>query len=170
MTIPGHHNYFMLLLFLCGLLGRAQNYTILGVVADVDKQPISFVNVVTNKASTDAEGNSGYTFINGTTTGEQGAFKIENLEAGAYLISFIYLGYHINSVNVTVSENMDLGVIQLEKSVEDLDEAVVYSKRPTIRKEPGKLIFTVEGTSLANGNVAQLLSKNAGGLDSTGTH
>jgi hypothetical protein len=164
MTIPGHHKIFMLLLLLFSLSVAAQNYSIRGIVIDVDDTPISFVNVVASKVTQNENGEPGFTFINGTSTDEKGYFSLENLTEGSYLISFIYLGYHVNSQTVLVVKSLDIGEIKLEKSIEDLDEAVVYAKRPTIKKEPGKLIFSVEGTSLASGNVVQLLSKTPGVL------
>lgn len=164
MAIPGHHKVLILLLLIFGQTIMAQNSSIKGVVVDSENQPISFVNVIANKAVFDAEGNSGFNFINGTSTDERGNFNFENLEAGNYLISFIYLGYHINSIKIEISGPTDIGKIQLEKSIEDLGETVIYSKRPTIKKEPGKLIFNVEGTSLATGNAVQLLSKTPGVL------
>lgn len=154
-------NAFLTLLISVSLL-QGQN-RISGLVTDVDDKPISFVNVVLNRADT-LKGGSGYTLVKGTSTDDKGTFALENINTGNYIISFIYLGYHVKSNQLLVNDDLDLGAIKLEESIEALDETVVRSKRPTIRKEPGKLVFNVEGTSLATGNVVQLLTKTPGVL------
>lgn len=164
MILRGYRKYLLFILMLFSAVAFAQNNSITGSVADVDNKPISFVNVVVNKAISDEEGNPGFNFLKGTSTDDLGNFTLDGLEDGTYLISFIYLGYHVNSITVAVNGNVNLGKVQLEESIEDLDEAVVVTKRPTIRKEPGKLVFNVEGTSLATGNVVQLLAKTPGVL------
>ena len=164
MIIPTNLRCILLVVLFCGMYGYAQEYQINGAVIDTEDQPISFVTVVANKAIVEGDGNPGFEPVQGSSTDEAGKFTLEGLEAGTYLISFLYLGYHVKSINVEIDGNKDLGIVQLEESREDLDEAVVTSRRPAIVKEPGKLVFNVEGTSIANGNAIQLLAKTPGVL------
>jgi len=149
----------IVLLLLFGTMSlTAQNYSIGGVVVDNDDNPMSFVTVVVNKAT----GNSEFRLIGGTTTDDQGVFKIEDLDDSEYLLTFLFIGFLPENITVQVSENMNIGIVKLKKDIQILDETLVVSKNPTIRKHKGKLIFTVEGTSLSTGTALNVLSRTPG--------
>jgi hypothetical protein len=65
------------------------------------------------------------------------------------------------TINASNSENIK---IKLTENIEELDETVVTAKAPTIKREPGKLIFNVEKTSLSTGDTFNLLTKTPGVL------
>lgn len=125
---------------------------------DNDDNAVSFVTVVVNKAT----GNSEFRLIGGTTTDDQGIFKIEDLEDSKYLLTFLFIGFQPENITVQASENMNIGIVKLEKDIQILDETLVVLKNPTIRKDKGKLIFTVEGTSLSTGTALNVLSRTPG--------
>ncbi len=146
------------LMFLCCLQGgilTAQDFSVSGKVKDAENAPLSFVNVLAY--STEPE-----TLINGTTTDEDGSFILKDLPSGNYKITFSYIGFEDNTKTLELSSNKNLGIVILEEGSEMLDETVVYTKLPTIRKTPGKLVFEVENTSLSVGSTIDLLKKTPG--------
>lgn len=147
----------LLLLILCTASLYAQNSAVSSKVVDNTGTPLSFVTVLIYKVG---ELNP----VTGTTTDESGNFKIDNLVEGTYSLVVSFIGYQTNIQLITVEQNQKLETIVLEEEVEALDETVIQVKRPTVVKEPGKLIFNVENTSLSFGNTFDLLSKTPGVL------
>lgn len=151
-----------LFLFLFPAVLIAQEFTISGNVKDEKQQAISFVNVIVSK--TPEGGKSELKFVKASITDEEGNFSIEGLPKNNYSVSFSYLGYENISETIEVTSNYQLGTTFLTLATENLDEAVVVSKKPTIKKTAGKLIFNVENTSLSVGNTFDLLKKTPGVL------
>ncbi|MEZ4778069.1 MAG: outer membrane beta-barrel family protein [Flavobacteriaceae bacterium] len=146
---------FLFLFF--GTVALAQDFSISGTIVDENNTPLSFVNVILY------EGEAREAFA-GTSSDEKGAFAIATLKAGAYTVEISMMGFKTKTFAVTLSENLSLGSIPMEEDMEQLNEAVVTAKRPTIEKNAGTLIFNVENTSLSNGNTLDLLSKTPGVL------
>ncbi len=133
----------------------AQDLTLSGKVIDQERMPLSFVNVLVYKVEAEAP-------VKGTTTGEDGSFTLKGLEAETYKLRFSYLGFGDLERVLTISSNKDLGTVVLKENLEELQEAVVSTKLPTIRKTAGKLVFNVENTSLSVGSTMDLLKKTPG--------
>ncbi len=135
----------------------AQNYTLTGTIVDESNLPISFVNVVIyEKIETQA--------FTGTASDENGNFIIESIAPGEYILEISMIGFKTKSMPITIPENTSLNTIQIEEDAEQLGEAVVTARRPTIQKTAGMLVFNVENTSLSTGNSLNLLSKTPGVL------
>ena len=133
----------------------SQNKSIEGQILDPNKAPISFVNILLYE-------NEGSQTIAGTTTNEMGFFNIDNLEEKEYFLEIRMIGFTTISKTINPSKNNKLGIITLTESTEELGEAVISVKSPSIKKEPGKLIFNVENTSLSTGSTFNLLKKTPG--------
>ncbi|MCB0458141.1 MAG: TonB-dependent receptor [Flavobacteriaceae bacterium] len=147
-----------LLLFLFfGTVALSQDFSISGIIVDENNAPLSFVNVILYEEETKEA-------VTGTSSDEKGAFVIESLNPSVYTVEISMIGFKTKSITVTLSENTSLGSVSLEEDREQLNEAVVTAKRPTIEKNAGTLIFNVENTSLSNGNTLDLLSKTPGVL------
>lgn len=135
----------------------AQNHALTGTIVDENNSPISFVNVVLyQKAESEP--------FTGTASGEEGNFKLESISQGEYTLEISMIGFKTKTLPITISENISLHTIQIEEDAEQLGEAVVTAKRPTIQKTAGMLVFNVENTSLSTGNSLNLLSKTPGVL------
>jgi len=145
---------FLLLLLNSSYL-ISQNATISGRVVDVNNTPISFVNVLVFEMESNNP-------IAGTTTAEDGTFNISNLKEQQYKITFSFVGFDVLEQTFIAGSKKDLGVIIIKESQEILNEAIVNVRRPSIKKEPGKLTFNVENTSLSSGNTFELLMKTPG--------
>lgn len=140
----------------------AQNIQLSGTVQDAQGNAISLVDVLLMKAISENKGNPGFDFVSTTLTAEDGNFKFTGLEKGTYKITCGSFGFKPNTQQIFLTESTHLSEINLSPSVEELEETVISAKRPILKKEPGKLIFTVEGTSIATGDAIQVLSKTPG--------
>lgn len=132
-----------------------QNYLIEGKVLNAENQPLSYVNVVL----TSEENPEG---LLGTTTDEDGVFKMEIISEGTYGLNITMLGYMSKTMVIKLPGEIDLSSIILEEEAEDLEEVTISAPKPSIQKTAGKLVFNVENTSLSNGNSLNLLSKTPG--------
>ena len=135
----------------------SQNNSIEGQIVDSKKTPISFVNLLLFEKE-DSQ------VIAGTTTNEAGFFRIDDLEEKEYYLEIRMIGFSTISKTINPSKSSDLGIITLTVSQEELDEAVISVKSPSVKKEPGKLTFNVENTSLSTGSTFNLLKKTPGVL------
>jgi len=155
-----------LLLCVClnlfGLALSAQNIQLSGTVQDSQGDAISLADVVLSKAVMETKGNPGFNITSTTLTVEDGGFVLTELEAGTYIIQVSSFGFKSNRQRLSLTESTHLGAITLTESIEELDETVISAKRPILKKEPGKLVFTIVETSIATGDAVQVLSKTPG--------
>ena len=145
---------FYILLFLPIYL-MGQGYQISGTVFNAEKEPLSFVNVLLFEENNE-------TPLKGTTTGADGSFLFEEVDKGGYVLEFTMIGFQKKQLSIQVSSENNLGNIILLQEEESLDEITVKAKRPFIQRANGKLIFTVENSSLSTGSAYELLSKTPG--------
>ncbi|WP_186991405.1 TonB-dependent receptor [Constantimarinum furrinae] len=144
------------MLFLSGVLA-AQNSELTGRVVDSEKNPLAYASVVLYEEGSEVS-------LFGASTNEEGVFVIEEVPPKTYRITFSYIGFKTREETFTVGENSVIGTIILEEEAETLEETIITNRAPTLIKEPGKLIFNVENTSLSTGNTLNLLSKTPGVL------
>lgn len=102
--------------------------------------------------------------VKGVSSNDFGFFIVNDLELGEYLVKISFIGYKEQTVRITLDENKDLGVLTLEEASEALDEVNILVKKPTLKKEPDRLVFNVESTPLVEGNMFQLLKSTPGVL------
>jgi hypothetical protein len=104
--------------------------------------------------------------VGGTVAGADGNFILQLPAAeGAWILSLSAVGYQAFTLNLTIDEekNKDLGVIKLKEDAKMLEGVVVKSMLPTIEMEADKMVVTVEGTAMSEGNTAlDVLSKTPG--------
>ncbi|MDT0555617.1 outer membrane beta-barrel family protein [Patiriisocius hiemis] len=133
-----------------------QNFSVSGSIKD-GKNPIYFATILLYEADND-------TPLKGTSSNEDGSFIIDDVPANTYKLIISYVGFKNFEQTFTLSENKNLGVINLLETIVDLEETVVTAKNPTIEKTAGKLIFNVENTSLSTGSTFDLLKRTPGVL------
>lgn len=145
---------FFLLLFPIALF--SQEAFIKGKVVDDLNQPISFVNILVFEKE-------GSVAIAGAVTDDEGNFILTDLKSQSYFIEVSMVGYE--KIGKTIStHNSDFQTITLKESIEELNETILGYKNPVIKREPGKLVFTVENTTLSTGDSFNLLRKTPGVL------
>ena len=151
---------YLLLLFPATIF--AQQSAISGTVLDQNKAPISFVTILAHELSTDSGGATEIVSTKGTTTDDLGNFTLENLDHAAYRLHFSFIGFETQTKKISLTTNTAVDTIILLESSEMLDQAVITIKRPTIQKAPGRLVFSVENTSVASGSALDVLKKTPG--------
>ncbi|NND07764.1 MAG: TonB-dependent receptor [Saprospiraceae bacterium] len=144
------------------LSGFAQGGTskIEGYIYNPDNTPSAFSTVVLmNKDSV---------FMDGTISETDGSFLIEDLAAGNYLIMVRNIEFKTFVSNLIALEEdgqFVLDRIQLEPSVNTLDEIVIRGERAILEIHPDKMVYNVGNSVNASGNNGlELLSKSPGVL------
>lgn len=142
--------------------GFSQSYIIEGIVKNKNNVPIPYANVVVE----DIEDSS---IILGTTTGDNGFFKFENLKPSTYIVKVSYLGYDKFSSKIKLTGNVNFKNIILNEQYENLEGVVVTAIRPTVKRLVDRLIFNVENSTLSNSNVLDVLKHTPGVIVSDGS-
>jgi len=143
-------------IFICATFALfSQTASLRGTVNDSQNSPISFANITVYDLGNE-------TPLKGTTSDDKGNYFLDSLEEKGYDLRFSFIGYESVRKTFTISAEENILNITLNQGTEPLDETVVVAKKPTIKKEPGKLIFTVENSSLSTGSTLNLLSKTPG--------
>ena len=147
--------------FLFTSLGFSQQFRISGSVNDTSNNPIAYANVVIINTNNSVD-------LKGSTTDEEGVFKIENIDNGNYTIKISFLGFEDYSKELKLIDNIDLGIVTLKESLQELDGVTIIAKRPTINRKVDRLVFNVENSTLSNNNVLDVLKHTPGVLVTDG--
>ncbi|MCB0461970.1 MAG: TonB-dependent receptor [Flavobacteriaceae bacterium] len=142
--------YFIHALFIVPFLTFSQTYTLSGVVKDTTNETVAFANILVLQSQDS-------TVVTGTSSDENGVFKIEDLESGKYLIKTSFIGYKDNFKTLDVIEDLKNIDIFLEESAEALTEVQIFVEKPTLKREADRLVFNVENTALSQGNLVEVL-------------
>lgn len=138
---------------------QAQEYVVTGNVKDVDSATIPFSNVLLLSAKDS-------TFVQGTLADEEGKFVLEGVKKGAYFLKAIYLGQMSKLLPIDVLKDTHVPKLQIREITQKLDEVVVTSRKPNVRKKEGKLIFEVENSIVSSGTSWDVLNKTPGVINS----
>ncbi|GAB4277990.1 MAG: outer membrane beta-barrel family protein [Marinilabiliales bacterium] len=130
--------------------------TIYGYIKDADNNlPVEYASIVVYSVKDSS-------IITGTLADKKGYFLIENLPFGPCYVEVDFLGFikkRINKIRITPdSKDINLGVIKLTKSIQNLDEVEVVGERKTIEYKIDKKVITV-GKDIINegGNAVDVL-------------
>ncbi|WP_116127065.1 TonB-dependent receptor domain-containing protein [Lewinella sp. IMCC34183] len=146
----------ILLICLCTCV-RAQ-HTLRGQVQDADGEAIAFANVALYTAA-DSQ------LVKVETTDDSGLFQMEEVGARNYDLSVTYLGaQELRRNGLTVSGDVDLGVLRLTAGGVDLAETTVTADRALVEVKSDRTVFNVQGTINAVGNNGLELLRKAPGV------
>ncbi|WP_411766191.1 TonB-dependent receptor domain-containing protein [Winogradskyella sp. A3E31] len=151
---------FVFLTFL--FFGHSQEFSISGKVVDVDSQPVSYANIVLSLT----EGGS---FVKGTSTNDDGSFKIESISEGSYTLNITFIGYKTITQELNVTSNTELKPFILLEDSETLGEVNIIAKKPSLTRKPDRLIFNVANTALIEGSTLQVLKNTPGVIVTDGS-
>ena len=147
---------FTLMLTFCSSL-FAQNGSVSGFVKDAQNAPVAYANVLLLNAQDS-------TIIKGSSTEDNGFYKINAIPNADYILKISYIGYDEVSKQITIDKDVSLETIILNESSETLDEISIIAQKPTVKKEADRLTFNVENTALIEGNILQVLKSTPGVL------
>ncbi len=102
------------------------------------------------------------TIVKGTSADENGSFSIENVLPDVYYIRASYIGMTSNLVSLAISNNVRIGAVIIDQSVENLKEVIVVSSQPTIERKSDRMVFHVENTVVSQGSTWDVLKKTPG--------
>lgn len=146
-----------ILLFTDVLLAQDRSgVTIVGAVkADSTKRSLEFVNVVVLNQSDS-------TIVTGTVTDNKGKFRIDNVQAGDYLLKLSLLGYaEKQSVNFKIDEsrtNVNLGTILLTEMALIVGDVTITSQRLMFNNAIDRKVYNVQQDIMSKtGTVSDLL-------------
>lgn len=108
---------------------------------------------------------TGNTVVGGTTSGNDGSFRLQNSLEGDFKIKVSFIGSKDTVLNLVVkNENsIDLGIIALSNDVIALKSAVVTSKVPIIEQKLDKIVMNVaEAVATQGSNALDILKKAPG--------
>ncbi|NNK87038.1 MAG: glucosamine-6-phosphate deaminase, partial [Flavobacteriaceae bacterium] len=138
-------------------LALAQTFTIEGRVIDEENRGVAYANVIL--LSTDDE-----SIISGTTTDDEGAYTIESVSLGTYIIRVSFIGYKEVEQQIELTQNRVLTPVILVEAAETLSEVEITVKKPTLTRKPDRLVFNVQSTALSEGNVMEVINRTPGVL------
>jgi outer membrane receptor protein involved in Fe transport len=146
-----------LLFFLITVLGFSQGFSVYGKVVDEQGLAISYANVILTTQQDS-------TIVKGTSTDEQGHFRIDGLNESNFNFKISYIGYKEFLMSLSMNQDIDLGTIVLKEEAQSLDEISVVFKKPTLKKEADRLVFNVENSALIEGDMLHVLKSTPGVL------
>ena len=130
----------------------AQKIAIKGIVKDAtNKEAAEYVNVVLQTSDS--------TFVEGTTTDGKGAFLLNKMNAGDYLLVLSSVGYTTQYLTLNgVKRDVNLGEILLEDAAVAM-EGVTVSASSQISRADRKLVFPSERQMKVSTNGVNLLQQ-----------
>jgi outer membrane receptor protein involved in Fe transport len=149
-----------LLLFSNGIFAQSGQITLSGIIkGKADKTALPFVQVAL-KTEQDS------TLVIGTITDEEGRFSLSPVKAGNYVLFVNSFGYKTLKRPLYVgslSDFLDLSVIELEEAVKALDEVVIVAQTEEVSDKLDKKVFSVENNiSQSGGSILQAMQNLPG--------
>ncbi|MBU2926731.1 TonB-dependent receptor domain-containing protein [Winogradskyella psychrotolerans] len=154
--------FFCVVISMLSNIALAQEYSVSGRVVDANNNPVEFANVV---VLTEEDGD----YLKGTSTDDKGFFNLINLSETTFYIKISYLGFEDFQQKIILTGNLDLKTILLNDIPESLSEVTVVAKKPTITRQPDRLVFNVENTALSEGSTLSVLKNTPGIIVSEGS-
>ncbi len=136
--------YFFTLLFLSGIFSAqaqttASSGTIKGVVLDsASRQAAEFATISLQAAD--------QRVVKTTLSKSNGAFTLEKLPAGDYLLTIASVGYTSKkqSVKLSTAAGIDLGTLLLGKSTHQLKAVTLQADRPLVKQEIDRISYDLQ--------------------------
>ena len=132
----------LIIAFLITVLGQAGNEPIgkiSGTVIDKElNEPIPYATIIINNL----EG----ALVSGNTSGDDGTFVVDKIEAGEYIFQVQFIGYKTHSQKITISSNnanINFGIIALEPELAQLDDVNIVAERSTIEQRIDRKVINV---------------------------
>lgn len=139
-----------LILFLC--LSQYALGQVSGKLTTADGQPVPFVNVLLLKDSV---------LMKAALTDEKGAYLIDSITPGKYMIRFSSIGYQTWDSTLSALKN-DLGTHIMQPKL--LGEVVVRGDKPLFQQQPDGMIVNIENSILTKGSSALAVLERSPGV------
>ncbi|WP_157908912.1 carboxypeptidase-like regulatory domain-containing protein [Capnocytophaga canimorsus] len=107
------------------------------------QKPAEFLNVILKKEEK---------IVQGTLTNSFGKFSVK-IPKGDYTLILEQFGTELFSKNVSLSKNTDLGVIQIDESIQ-MEAVTVEGRKKLVEQKIDRIVFNVENSVQASGGDA----------------
>lgn len=150
----------ILLITMASVVSAKSNVTIQGKVTEMENgKALPFATIVIH--SNDNK------IITGTTTGDDGTFKLSNAElTGEYKVKVSFIGFRDTTISLNLKgplTTIDLGNIPLKGVATSLGSAVVTARVPVIEQKLDKIVMNVaEAVATQGSNALDILKKAPG--------
>ncbi len=151
----------LLFTFISVLALHASGQSITGRVQDSAGKPLPFVNVLLlNSADS--------TLVKGAASDEGGAYMIEGVSAGNYLLSATMIGYKkVFSAPIIFTNGhtkLLAPILALAEDAEQLKEVTVVAIRPFVEQQIDRTVVNVANSIIASGSTALEVLEKAPGV------
>jgi outer membrane receptor protein involved in Fe transport len=139
---------FMLFLASGSCFAQVETVTISGQIKDsATHLSLPYVTAVLKMISDSS-------MVSGSVTNEEGRFSLSNVKPGEYYLQASFVGYGEYWQRLYVgrlSEFLDLGVIEMQESLQMLNEVEITAKRDEVGRQLDKKTFDVDANVSQNG-------------------
>ncbi len=138
---------------------EGDTFTVMGILRDAKTNEfLPYVNV----AVLDSIDNE---FVKGGISNLDGAFEIDNVPQGVFVLRVSAIGYESFALPFHVTNHTNLGTLRINPGVTSLSEVTVAAERPLYAMDGEKLIYNVsEDPSIQTGTTEDAL-QNAPGVE-----
>ncbi|TBO41421.1 outer membrane beta-barrel family protein [Pedobacter kyonggii] len=146
----------LLLLVFFSQTVKAQNVTLKGILIDQQtKQPLEYASIALLK-KTDS------TVVGGVLTRSNGAFEINKLQVGQYVLKIAYIGYRNKFIPVNINDTriVNLGSVTLTPASELLNQVNISSGKVNASNKIDKQSYRADQFESAKGGTAIDVLKN----------
>ena len=152
-------NFWAIALLIVSSPTWAQEASISGTLRDaVSNEPMIFTNCVLLRQQDS-------TFIQGTTSNDDGAFLFSKVDSGSYLLRVTAVGYETYWQRINVPPSAKLGTINLNRSATQLKAVSVTAQRPLYSADGEKTFYHVEDDPSVQAGTASDALQNAPGVE-----
>ncbi|KQC30696.1 outer membrane beta-barrel family protein [Flagellimonas eckloniae] len=150
-----HFAFFLFLMFLTFTSATGQTFQIKGKVVDRGNKIIPYANILLLQAVDS-------TFVQGTSADDSGHFVLSEVDSDLYLLQASFVGKGSEPRALDITSDVSLGALIIPLDENNLDEVVVTSRRPTLKKLSDRLVFSVENTVVSQGTSWDILKGTPG--------
>ncbi|MFL1897055.1 outer membrane beta-barrel protein [Aquimarina sp. 2-A2] len=132
----------------------AQTISLEGLVSSSKNEILPYVNVILLRVKDSS-------VYKGSISDENGHYKIDNIYSGSYMLKVSSLGFQTKQLPIEIIGDTVQNV-SLSERLNNLDEVVVISKKPTLDRKIDRLIFNVENTIVSENNTWDIIRNTPG--------
>jgi hypothetical protein len=148
------------LLLLCSVISSISFGQIVGNVTNHQKEPVLFANVILYNAGDSS-------IVSGTSTDENGAFKIITQKTGSFYLQISSIGYKTfvsKTFELPVArQKLEIAGLVLSEENTSLNEVVISAKKDLIQNTPLGKVINIQNSLMTKGsNALQVLERLPG--------
>jgi len=152
---------FLLFLLLCnGVFGQSK-FNVSGVIIDRETEEALISASIRVLKEADS------TLVAGKATDLNGAFTLNNIKKGKYILEVSYVGYVTRDIPLDLTnkteKNVDLGYLTLSEDAVLLGEAVITARASKVQVRGDSLVFNADAYRLPPGSALEDLIKRLPG-------